>query len=299
MEFEHTVPDLELRRQIAALGAELGPRVRDATTALFLSRHLEGARFPIERDIFYGPDARHRLDVHLPESRPEDHLPVFCYVHGGGFIGGDKHKPGLPFYDNIGQWAASHGVIGVNITYRYAPEFTYPAGAEDVARALEWVGAHVHEYGGDPSRVVLMGHSAGSSHVATFLALENLHDNLSYPPRGVVLSSGVYDPSLAAEDYSVYFGDDHALLPGRSAVAGLCASATPLLVSSCEFDPENIRLQTFALVEAMMAERHTMPDYVLNDGHNHYSVVLQFNTSENWLGARLLRFIASTTSPGG
>lgn len=296
MSFERINSDFDLHHQIAALGAELGPRVREATAELFSARHLESAKYPITRDIFYGPDPRHRLDVHQPKGRTAGLLPVFCYVHGGGFIGGDKNKPGLPYYDNIGQWAASHGVLGVNITYRYAPEFTYPSGAVDVAKALEWIDANVHEFGGDPSRVVLMGHSAGSAHVASFVALPDLQGNLAHVPRGVVLSSGVYDPTLDAKAYAVYFGDDHALLPSRSAIPGVRRTAIPLLLSSCEFDPDNIRQQTFALIEAMMIEHHTMPDYVFNDGHNHYSVVYQFGTSENWLGGRVLRFIASVTS---
>ena len=287
--------EVGLHRQIAALGAELGPRVREGTTELFSNRQLENVKFPITRDIFYGPDPRHRLDIHQPEGRAEDLLPVFCYVHGGGFIGGDKNKPGLPYYDNIGQWAASHGVLGVNITYRYAPEFTYPSGAEDVAKALAWVDAHVHEFNGDPSRVVIMGHSAGSAHVASFIATPDLRANLTYVPRGAILSSGVYDPAHCAEEYAIYYGDDDALLAARSAISGVCKTEIPLLLSSCEFDPDNIREQTFLLVEAMMREHNEIPDYILNDGHNHYSVVYQFGTAENWLGDRVLRFIASVT----
>ena len=294
MSFERMSPDVDLRHQISVLGAELGPRVREATTELFSERHLEITKFPIARDIFYGPDPRHRLDIHQPKHLVGGPLPVFVYVHGGGFIGGDKSKPGLPYYDNIGQWAASNGVLGVNITYRYAPEFTYPSGAEDVARALEWIDANIHEFNADPSRVVLMGHSAGSAHVASFVATPGLQSNLEHLPRGLILSSGVYDPTQGAAAYAVYFGDDAQGL-SRSAIPGICKTEIPLLLSSCEFDPENIRQQTFTLVEAMMHAHNKMPDCVFNDGHNHYSVVYQFGTSDNWLGDRVLRFIASVT----
>ncbi len=294
MSFERMSSEADLRYQIAALGAELGPRVRDATTELFSGIQRESMKYPIVRDSFYGTDPRHRLDVHQPERQDGDLLPVFVYVHGGGFIGGDKSKPGLPYYDNIGQWAASNGVLGVNITYRYAPEFTYPSGAEDVAKALEWVDTHIHDFNGDPSRVVLMGHSAGSAHVASFVASPHLQSRLSHLPRGVVLSSGVYDPAQGAEAYAIYYGDD-AQVASRSAIPGLCKTKIPLLLSSCEFDPENIRQQTFSLVSAMMREYHKMPDCVFNDGHNHYSVVYQFGTLDNWLGDRVLRFIASVT----
>ncbi len=294
MAFEPKSPDVDLRHQVALLGAELGPRVREETTEIFANRHLERRQYPIMRDIFYGPDPRHRLDIHEPTQRTEAALPVFVYVHGGGFIGGDKNKPGLPYYDNIGQWAASNGVLGVNITYRYAPEFTYPSGAEDVASALAWIDAHIHEFNADPSRVVLMGHSAGSAHVASFIALPDLQSKLEHRPSGVILSSGVYDPTQGDATYAVYFGDD-TQAASRSAIPGICNTHIPLLLSSCEFDPENIRRQTFSLVEALMRTHNKMPYCVFNDGHNHYSVVYQFGTSDNWLGDRILRFIASVT----
>jgi acetyl esterase/lipase len=40
--------------------------------------------------------------------------PVFLFVHGGGFVGGDKHVPGTPMYDHIGAWAVRHGWVGLN-----------------------------------------------------------------------------------------------------------------------------------------------------------------------------------------
>ena len=49
-------------------------------------------------------------------------------VHGGGFVRGDKYQPGTPAYDLVGAWAVRHGWVGVNMTYRYAPEVQWPAG---------------------------------------------------------------------------------------------------------------------------------------------------------------------------
>ena len=55
--------------------------------------------------------------------------PVLVFVHGGGFTGGNKSTPGSPFYDNVPLWAARNGLVGVNITYRLAPQHPWPAGA--------------------------------------------------------------------------------------------------------------------------------------------------------------------------
>ena len=282
--------------EIAKLGAEIGPRVRDATEALYASRHSESLNYRVIRDISYGSDPRHRLDIHQPEPGETTLCPVLCFVHGGGFIGGDKHKVGLPYYDNVGQWAAGGGVLGVNITYRFAPEFTYPSGALDVALALDWIDRHVHEFGGDRSRVVIMGHSAGSAHVASCIASTRIRSDFRNIPRGAILSSGVYDPSLGEGDYSIYYGNDSARLHLQSSIPGLCNTDIRLLMTSAEFDPPNIELQTFELVSEMMKAHHKPPEYVLADGHNHYSVMYQFGAEETWFTERVLRFIDSVTS---
>ena len=93
----------------------------------------------IDRDRAYGDHPRHRLDVHYAPDL--DGAPVLVFVHGGGFTMGDKHRPGTPVYDFVGAWAVRNGYVGVTITYRLAPEHTWPAGAQDVAAAVDWVPA--------------------------------------------------------------------------------------------------------------------------------------------------------------
>ena len=127
----------------------------------------------IDRDLAYGGHERQRLDVHTADTESggaEAGAPVLVFVHGGGFTGGDKHVPGSPMYDHVGAWAVRNGWVGVTITYRLAPEHTWPSGAQDVAAAVQWVRDNIASYGGDPSRIVVAGHSAGCVHVASYLA---------------------------------------------------------------------------------------------------------------------------------
>jgi acetyl esterase/lipase len=63
-------------------------------------------------------------------------------------------------------FAARHGMVGVNVEYRLAPQFPWPAGNEDLAAAVQLVAAKASELGADPNRIYLMGHSAGATHVA-------------------------------------------------------------------------------------------------------------------------------------
>ena len=67
----------------------------------------------LTRDHRYGGHERHRLDVFQPKAAGL--LPVFVFVHGGGFVRGDKKNPGTPYNDNVPLWAARHGMVGVNI----------------------------------------------------------------------------------------------------------------------------------------------------------------------------------------
>src|SRR5258707_1161591 len=91
----------------------------------------------IERDVRYGDADRNLLDVFMPAAASSPR-PVLIYVHGGGFLRGDNRAPGSPFNDNIMLWAVRNGDIGVDVTYRLAPQAVWPAGAEDLATAVKW-----------------------------------------------------------------------------------------------------------------------------------------------------------------
>src|SRR5690606_14680846 len=113
--------------------------------------------------------------------------PVIVFIHGGGFMMGSKGEPEAAFYSNIGAWAASRGMIGVTMNYRLAPAHPWPSGADDVARAADWLAANVAAHGGDPGRIVLVGQSAGATHVAGVLAEPDLaQGNIA----GAVMLSG-------------------------------------------------------------------------------------------------------------
>lgn len=146
---------------LRSIPREITPSSIAATRALFANLHrgLDSGAVGLERDISYGPHARHRLDVFRSTEDRSQARPVFMFVHGGGFTGGDKTSDDGLFYDNIGIWAARNGFVGVNITYRLAPECPWPAAKEDLAAAIGWVNANIAGRGGDPARIILMGHS--------------------------------------------------------------------------------------------------------------------------------------------
>src|SRR5687767_10727029 len=136
---------------------------------------------PFERkaDIAYGEHKRQMLDVYVPIStRPgstlaasgEDaqlasHKPVVVFWYGGSWQSGSKNN-----YLFVGAALAERGFITVLPDYRLYPAVKFPDFLDDAAHAVAWVQKHAQEFGGDPQRVVLMGHSAGA-HTAAFLAL--------------------------------------------------------------------------------------------------------------------------------
>jgi acetyl esterase/lipase len=127
---------------------------------------------PFERkaDLAYGPEKRQKLDVYVPNTEgPADvalaNRPVVIFWYGGSWQGGSKSD-----YRFVGAALAERGFITVLPDYRLYPEVKFPDFLDDAAHAVAWVQEHAQEFGGDPRRVVLMGHSAGA-HTAAYLAL--------------------------------------------------------------------------------------------------------------------------------
>ena len=107
------------------------------------------------------------LDVHLADGVGDD-LTSVLFFHGGGFVSGHKNVAGDILRGNVATYFVKYGMIGMNATYRLAPEHPWPAGADDVVAALGWVRDNISDSGGDPDKVALMGQSAGATHVATY-----------------------------------------------------------------------------------------------------------------------------------
>lgn len=98
---------------------------------------------------------RHVLDVHAPEGAKN--LPVVFWIHGGGWQGGDKSEVQVkPKFFN------EQGFVFVSTNYRLLPQVEMSVLIQDVAKSLGWVHKHIGEYGGDPQRILVGGHSAGA-----------------------------------------------------------------------------------------------------------------------------------------
>ena len=291
----------ELMQALAALGTDFTPAQMVATRELFAPRvphpsQVEGCT--VIRDVDYGMDPRHRLDLFLP-PRAAQPRPIFVFVHGGGFVQGDKGAADAPFYNNVSAWAVRQGFVGVTMTYRLAPAHPWPAGSVDIAAALRWIAQANAVHGGDASRIVLCGQSAGGAHVAGYLAGHGLEAGDATPLAGAIMVSGVYDFGLAAPSamHDAYFGNDRSLHASRSTVDALAGTAVPCLFTVCERDPLEFQRQAAAVVQARVARQGNWPAFAWLAGHNHLSSVLQLGSDVDNLGPAMRGFIDGLATP--
>jgi len=254
----------------------------------------------VERDVKYGPFDRNLLDVFAPVVRDATPRPILLFVHGGGFTGGDRQLPhGLPFYDNVALWAVRHRLIGVNMTYRLAPQFGWPAGAEDVASAVRYLRGAIASRNGDPERIYVMGHSAGAVHVATYLAHPEMQSSDGPGIAGAVLVSGAFDIETLpiGEREKGYFGSDASKYAERSSLQGLLRARTRLLVVNAEHDPPMFLHQAeeleFALAHANDREVKTL----VLAGHSHMSTVMSVNSHDTALSDAIEEFLGGDAKP--
>ena len=123
-------------------------------------------------DVPYGDQTRQKLDVYMPgQSQAEKALaavgaPIVVFFYGGSWSSGNRAD-----YRFVGEALAAQGIVTLVADYRLSPEVRYPVFLEDSALAMRWAFDNAQKYGADPTRMFVMGHSAGAYN-AVMLALD-------------------------------------------------------------------------------------------------------------------------------
>ena len=292
-------PISELAARIRAAGPVIDPRGMAALYAP-LQEPEPYAGITVTRNLSYGPDPQNLADrfapAHSHEAVPR---PVLIFVHGGGFTAGERRLGSdSPFYDNVGIWAVRNGFIGVNMTYRRAPRARWPAAAQDVGAVVDWVGRTIGAAGGDPSRIFLLGHSAGATHVAGYVS--QLLTSGSHDVKGAVIVSGSFevtpnecaaaDEIVFAQHEKAYFGVDPAIYPEQSSTAGLLGTSIPLLFVNPEFDMSFFHRHA-AQLQAAFQRASRECQFIVLPAENHMSQIFSINTRDAGLSGAIERFI--------
>jgi len=183
------------------------------------------------RDVVYGPDPSHRFDVYLPSS-PKG-APVVFLVHGGAWMKGDKAAPAV-VTNKVAHWTAK-GYILVSTNYRLTPPDPLQQ-ADDVARALAFAQTQAESWGGDPDRLVLVGHSSGAHLVSLLASDPSIAANHAAKPwlGTVALDSAAFDVEkiMNGQHFAFYdrvFRADPAYWRSASPLHRLNAKPSPVL----------------------------------------------------------------------
>lgn len=249
-------------------------------------------------DVPYGENPRQLMDVYFPVVTASKR-PVLLYLHGGGFIRGDKSDR-----TNVGWWGARQGFVTVLANYRLAPEAQWPSGAEDVVAACARLRELCSRYGGNPHAVVLAGESAGASHVAAAALIRSLQ-----PPdwhiAGAFLLSGPYDAKLerlargplgiSTPDprNDAYFGAERSDWAHASIFERMDAEPFPIVVATAQHDLAQMQVQAGALFSKLVTRHGFQPEWLVVPEHNHFSGAAALGTEDESLAKPLVDFVQS------
>lgn len=259
------------------------------------------------RDMPYRTDAeadeeKHRLDLFLPDAPAG--WPVVVFAHGGGWTNGDKDLAvaGADVYANIGRFFAAHGIGAAVINYRLLPTVDWRTQIGDVAQAVAWVQEHIGAYGGDTTRLFLMGYSAGAQ-LAARVALDpsvlGAYDRTPADLCGVIAVSGAAYDIDDAKTYELggdkdylreRFGEEEGWEQAASVVPFVRAEAPPFLVLYAEGEGPFMHRQSQVL-HAALQEAGASSEVVVVPGESHARIVRTLSRDDKTAGPAMLRFI--------
>ncbi len=257
----------------------------------------------VHTDVPYGgPDATlDVLDIYAP--RDVKNAPVLLFFHGGEWSRGDK-KP----VASKPQFFNNHNVVFMSANYRLSPKDKHPAQVDDVATAIAWTKAHIADYGGDPGKIVIMGHSAGC-HLVTLVSLDpeplaKVHLKPS-DIRGVISwSGGMFDLPARVQGGGMYppfikatFGDDTAAQRAASPMTytANAKAAPPFLIASCDDDRSKTSRAASEEMIQQINQAGGKAEATTLAGRTHASALYLMGTSGDTTGKVVLDFIDKVT----
>ena len=295
MSAEIAIPE-EVRRLMAEVGPKWATNVSghvkqmiEAFTPLLARCPKDGVA--VTRNVPYGAHARQVLDVYRPAAA--NAAPVVLFVHGGAFVDGEKDRS-PEVYANVCTWFARHGIVGINVEFRLAPEFKYPCGTLDVGLAATWAVQNAASIGADADRLFVFGHSAGAAHTASY-AYGAPGSEGGPKVAGLIVVSGRVRADKRpdnpnAKKVEAYYGADAALFEERSALHWARADV-PTFIAIAEYENPLLDIYCLELVHKLAVLKGKAPRILQLPGHNHSSIIAHVNTAENVLGNALLEFV--------
>ncbi len=217
----------------------------------------------------YGPDPAHRVDVYAPVQAGAPR-PVVVFFYGGSWQSGHRED-----YYFAGAGLASRGFVAMLPDYRKYPQVVFPGFLEDGAKSVAWAKRHAARFGGDPSRVFVMGHSAGA-HIAAMLALDARYLGAQeLAPRelsGLVGLAGPYD-FLPLRDpvLKTIFAPEETI--ARTQPVTFVAPGAPPAFLATGADDTTVNPRNTASLSARLRAAGVSVREKRYEGLNHYTIV--------------------------
>jgi acetyl esterase len=138
-------------------------------------------------------------DISVPKGAGP--FPIVLYLHGGGWVAGSPRS-----HRKLGMQFAEQGYLTINLDYRMAPEHPFPAGLDDCIFAAEWAASNAQRWGGEASRMVIGGDSAGGNlTAATIVTMAARNSRIKF--KAGLLIYGLFDvPAVIAREKDAAFG---------------------------------------------------------------------------------------------
>jgi len=235
-------------------------------------------------------DGKDRLDIYVPDGARN--TPVIFSIHGGALEAGDRSEERF-----VGERFAGAGYVTAVISYRLSPDVSHPAHIQDVAAAFAWVTRNIARNGGDPNRILVIGHSAGA-YLAMLLATDPrwlaVHKLSPRDIAGVAPVSGFYwvEREGVAPDRPAYvWGRDRKVWVEASPAHYLRPDIPPVLLLDTDGDEPWRQQQKADFAAALRAAGHKDVTVYKVKGRTHMSVWTEMNDSEREeTSTQILRF---------
>ncbi|QHT65538.1 alpha/beta hydrolase [Rhodocytophaga rosea] len=236
-----------------------------------------------------------RLDIYAPRKKgaPAD---VFIFIHGGSWNSGTKS-----LYSFLGNRMARKGILTAIIEYPLSPEAQFQQMASASAKAVQWVKNNINQYGGNPDRIFVSGHSAGGQLAAIIAIRPEYFDSLSMPNpvKGLILIDA------AGLDMYGYLKEEkleasHPFLRTFSTHEDIWKQASPLYFLHANMPPMYILMgeKTYPSIEkstakfvAALKEKQANYTYQVLKGKKHKAMITQFLYSKNPRYRQIIEFM--------
>ena len=263
------------------------PNFKDAQEKRTAANAKARSSFASHLDLSYGEHKLRRLDI-FPAMSAERAAPVHVFVHGGYWRAQDKEN-----FAFVATELVRRGITTVVINYELCPDSTLDLVADSALAAIEWVSQHVAEYGGDPRRISLLGHSAGAHLCAVGLAADWRARGID-PSfiRGAVLVSGIFDPGPAM--HTTVNADLHLtpeIVRRHDVERRRLTVDCPVCVLAGGLEPWMWIDQSFRYSQHLRRQGRD-PEVLVQPGYTHFDIIDQYLDAESPLLRAVLRMAA-------